>query len=184
MSDLSILEARIQSLEVAVSGFGLDMFSSKTVHLAPPVENERLEIIQAVGDTLPAGTIVMWWGPAADVPDGWALCDGQSGRPELIGAFPRGAQSDDSDLGSPGGYDNHGDDSAAYSGDNIHDDHDVVTRTFITWQNFGGSSVPPTPPTGYSNQELDMLAPPSSGYHHTETDNRPKFCNVHFIIKL
>lgn len=35
------------------------------------------------GETLPTGIIVMWSGLLAEVPAGWALCDGQGGRPDL-----------------------------------------------------------------------------------------------------
>ena len=44
---------------------------------------------------LPAGTIVLWSGPLSQVPDGWRLCDGTAGTPDLterfvLGALPRG----------------------------------------------------------------------------------------------
>lgn len=36
---------------------------------------------------IPVGVIVMWSGALADVPTGWALCDGTSGRPDLRDRF-------------------------------------------------------------------------------------------------
>jgi hypothetical protein len=41
---------------------------------------------------VPTGTIVMWSG--ASIPSGWALCDGQLGRPDLVGCFVKGAHPD------------------------------------------------------------------------------------------
>lgn len=38
---------------------------------------------------LPRGSIIMWSG--ANVPEGWALCDGQKGTPDLRGRFVIGA---------------------------------------------------------------------------------------------
>ena len=38
-------------------------------------------------DLVPPGTIVMWSGSIADIPDGWALCDGTSGTPDLRDRF-------------------------------------------------------------------------------------------------
>ena len=38
----------------------------------------------------PVGTIVIWSGTAADIPNGWALCDGQNGRPDLRDKFVLG----------------------------------------------------------------------------------------------
>ena len=39
----------------------------------------------------PAGIIGMWSGTVASIPAGWALCDGQSGRPDLRNKFVVGA---------------------------------------------------------------------------------------------
>lgn len=39
----------------------------------------------------PVGTIVVWSGSVEDIPAGWALCDGQDGRPDLRGRFVLGA---------------------------------------------------------------------------------------------
>lgn len=33
------------------------------------------------------GMIVMWSGPVANIPSGWALCDGNNGTPNLSGRF-------------------------------------------------------------------------------------------------
>lgn len=37
------------------------------------------------------GTVILWYGDAAGVPAGWAVCDGQNGTPDLRGRFPVGA---------------------------------------------------------------------------------------------
>ncbi len=49
---------------------------------------------------VPTGTIVMWSGAVADIPEGWALCDGTGGTPDLRGRFIVGAAHDDGDGGS------------------------------------------------------------------------------------
>ena len=36
---------------------------------------------------IPPGTIVMWSGPLSEIPDGWALCDGTNGTPDLTDRF-------------------------------------------------------------------------------------------------
>lgn len=40
---------------------------------------------------VPKGVILMWSGTPYDIPSGWALCDGQEGRPDLRGRFILGA---------------------------------------------------------------------------------------------
>ena len=39
----------------------------------------------------PIGTIVVWSGSLDNIPTGWALCDGEEGRPDLRGKFVLGA---------------------------------------------------------------------------------------------
>lgn len=39
----------------------------------------------------PIGTIIVWSGSVDSIPTGWALCDGQDGRPDLRGKFVLGA---------------------------------------------------------------------------------------------
>jgi microcystin-dependent protein len=44
-----------------------------------------------VAQSLPVGTILMWFGALGSIPTGFQLCDGTNGTPDLRGAFPRGA---------------------------------------------------------------------------------------------
>lgn len=55
-------------------------------------------------DNLPIGTIIAWENAA--IPSGWAVCDGQNGRPNLIGKFVRGASSD-GQVRATGGAEDH-----------------------------------------------------------------------------
>ena len=43
--------------------------------------------------SIPTGVIVMWSGATNTIPNGWALCDGQSGTPDLRNRFVVGAGS-------------------------------------------------------------------------------------------
>jgi hypothetical protein len=43
---------------------------------------------------IPTGTIVMWSGASDSIPDGWALCDGGNGTPDLVQRFVMGAHPD------------------------------------------------------------------------------------------
>ena len=44
-------------------------------------------------DGVPLGTIVMWSGKANTIPDGWQICDGNNGTPNLVGRFVIGRSS-------------------------------------------------------------------------------------------
>ena len=60
---------------------------------------------------VPQGAIVLWSGSVANIPVGWALCDGSSGTPDLIDKFVRGASA--TTVGLTGGSTNH---THTYSG--------------------------------------------------------------------
>jgi hypothetical protein len=59
-----------------------------------------------VDDDVPAGAIIMWSGALSSIPDGWALCDGTNGTPDLRDRFIMGA-SDGEDPGATGGSISH-----------------------------------------------------------------------------
>lgn len=46
------------------------------------------------GGGVPAGTIVMWSGLIANIPDGWAFCNGDNGTPDLRNRFVAGGVED------------------------------------------------------------------------------------------
>lgn len=45
--------------------------------------------------TIASGIIVAWSGPISDIPQGWVLCDGRNGTPDLRDKFIIGASQDD-----------------------------------------------------------------------------------------
>ena len=51
------------------------------------------ELNEAQRHHVPTGAIVMWSGAIADIPSGWALCNGQNGTPNLQARFIVGAGS-------------------------------------------------------------------------------------------
>lgn len=55
---------------------------------------------------VPSGGIIMWSGAIADIPEGWALCDGNNGTPNLLDRFVVGAGSQ-YNPDNTGGEDTH-----------------------------------------------------------------------------
>jgi len=49
---------------------------------------EKISIIE-----VPRGTIISWYVKTGSVPDGWAVCDGNNGTPDLRGRFLMGAEN-------------------------------------------------------------------------------------------
>lgn len=59
---------------------------------------------QSSGSSVPAGSIIPWYGNLANIPDGFALCDGKNGTPDLRNRFLVGA-GNTYKLGDIGGED-------------------------------------------------------------------------------
>jgi hypothetical protein len=57
-------------------------------------------------DGVPAGAIIMWSGALSSIPDGWALCDGTNGTPDLRDRFIMGVSAGE-DPGATGGSTSH-----------------------------------------------------------------------------
>lgn len=56
---------------------------------------------------VPAGIIMLWSGSVASIPDGWELCNGLNGTPDLTDKFIVGAGSLTYDPGDSGGSTSH-----------------------------------------------------------------------------
>lgn len=151
-----------------------------------------------VDSELPVGSVVMWAGTIADIPSGWALCDGNNMTLDFTGRFVKGPADTSSSPGATGGNDSytlsvaqlpeHDHESETdYSGLHNHD------MPYIS----GGS---PTSSSGSvedqkffdGNREHDL---DSAGWHYHDLfvgdsgsdnaiDNRPRYFEVAFIEKL
>ncbi len=55
------------------------------------------------GAGVPQGIIQIWAGTISTIPSGWALCDGLSGRPNLLDKFVRGVNTNITNPGVTGG---------------------------------------------------------------------------------
>ena len=79
------------------------------------ITNEAIELAEGttiIGATpgVPIGIIAMWSGGINDIPEGWALCDGNNGTPNLSGRFIVGYKADAPDydsIGDTGGEKRH-----------------------------------------------------------------------------
>jgi microcystin-dependent protein len=65
--------------------------------------NQAIDIaISATTNSFTAGMIMMWSGDINNIPNGWALCDGNGGRPDLRGRFIVGYNVSDNDYNTIG----------------------------------------------------------------------------------
>jgi hypothetical protein len=133
----------------------------------PPYMN--VDFLHADGVTAAAaGHILMWSGDLGAIPDGWALCDGAEGRPDLRDRFPRGAEDGEA-LGSTGGTSAHAHGSSTDPGGN------AVT-------NGGGNGG-----CGGGSTFMDFHDHTVNAHSHPDTapeTHEPPYWSVHYIIKI
>ncbi|MEW6491438.1 MAG: hypothetical protein AB1589_02645 [Cyanobacteriota bacterium] len=153
------------------------------------------------GSPLPCGTILMWSGRSDNIPDGWALCDGNNSTPDLRSRFIVGAGAGGNPPYNPGTF-----------GEPDQHNHavDVPAGTFST--NWSGEHSHSFPPEWYK-RELDkgnfsgidtggldvkhQATQNAGGHTHTVTvdygvfnsglssgHNRPKWYSLCLIMKL
>jgi len=130
--------------------------------------------------TIPLGGIIMWSG--STVPDGWALCNGGSGTPDLRDRFI---------VGSGGGYS-----TGAIGGANTvtltknqmpSHNHGGSTGSKSVYQPGSNSSVAPpvfikyVSGTRYSSSHSHSIASDGSGQAH---ENRPPYYALAFIMRV
>ncbi|MDJ0703456.1 MAG: hypothetical protein QNJ46_09270 [Leptolyngbyaceae cyanobacterium MO_188.B28] len=128
------------------------------------------------GSPIPTGVIMMWFGAANNLPDGWALCNGQNGTPDLRDRFIVAAGSNAYEPGASGNPDSH---THAVNPPNTNlsiNSAGAHTHKFPdAWYNrsFDGGGK-----TGIDvkSQNIDTATTQSSGSHtHTGAVNIPQF---------
>ncbi len=152
---------------------------------------------------VPVGVITMWSGLVVNIPVGWALCDGQSGRPDLRGRFIVGyyaggdPQGDYGTIGASGGEKMHTltvseipTHSHSISTAGAHT-HSLAGGPFAVWINNeadagSGSSGNEVGGTGYNNtnsagDHTHSIGLAGDGYEH---ENRPPYFTLAYIIKI
>ncbi len=60
----------------------------------------------AGGGAVPSGGIIMWAGTIANIPDGYVICDGNNGTPNLLARFVEGVATASTNPGTTGGATN------------------------------------------------------------------------------
>ncbi len=79
-------------LELTVDG---DTFSPRQRLVSVPyaLQAEVASAVENAASGVPSGLIVLWHGALSEVPEGWLLCDGANGTPDLRDRFVFGASS-------------------------------------------------------------------------------------------
>lgn len=88
----SNITARTISVDDAITAVKVKVSDSLTVSGgALTLSNATLTVNGVDNAFIPSGVIVMWSGAANAIPEGWVLCDGKNGTPNLLDRFIVGA---------------------------------------------------------------------------------------------
>ncbi|MCE5333163.1 MAG: hypothetical protein LLG06_01095 [Desulfobacteraceae bacterium] len=112
--NLTVTKSMLQEIDVS------SVFSDASLEWVPGIDYAALlfnvkssSAVKVVGlrfvydrGQTPSGIIAMWSGRASDIPPGWALCNGQSGTPDLRDRFVLGA-GNAYGIGATGGEATH-----------------------------------------------------------------------------
>ncbi len=185
--DLAAALETARFVEITVVDDGSQTFDET---LTPRQEITSVPFALNAQSALPRGVIVMWSGDPSAVPEGWALCDGTNGTPDLSGRFVVGYDASDPDydgtdpIGAPetGGLatvaldllempaHDHG------GGDHRHTLKEKEVAA-------GGKSVLAAgdDPAGYTKYSGNIVDMQGSGQPH---ENRPPYYVLAYIMKL
>tara|TARA_R110002051_G_scaffold86498_2_gene152382 strand:- start:50518 stop:51144 length:627 start_codon:yes stop_codon:yes gene_type:complete len=185
----------------------LTIDTSGNVGIGTATPSEKLEvngrIKDEVGYVMPKGCIVMWSGAANNIPEGWALCDGFNGTPDLRGRFIVGAGVE-YDVDEKGGTDSIAltiDQMPAHTHSNKISSNGYHTHNLSRnggpplGYDWGGDGGTKSLSAGADRAGLAGIATDMQGIHsHTATinstgggqshENRPSFWALCYIIKL
>ena len=159
------------------------------------------------------GMILMWSGSITAVPDGWALCNGQNGTPNLMDKFVVGAGSSYT-IGSTGGsatvslteaqlasHGHTGNITLSEGGAHSHSitvDGDNMTGSFNNGSSYSRMCFPDGGDVGTNDSGSRIFISTGSGGAHSHTgtaaiqnagsgeahENRPPYYALAYIMKL
>ena len=139
--------------------------------------------------TIPAGFIILWSGSIASIPSGWAICDGNTGTPNLLDRFIIHADHDVVGANSVGSFgDSDGSDTEGHSLtiSQIPSHTHTVDFGYLEYQplwpgNAGDFlNMSGTPASGSSNTNYTGDGDPHS---HTVSGMTPKYYSLAYIMK-
>lgn len=171
----------------------------KGEELLPRYSMQLIKLSKSEDSSLPSGSIIAWYGQIADIPSGFALCNGSNGTPDLRDRFLVGAGSTYI-LGATGGSDtvkltgtqigNHYHFTGWHNNNNtgrfpttagtLHNPSFPSGYSIAKWNGSGGGGY-----SGYDCSGWNMITSLAVSSAAQEShENRPPYFALYFIMKL
>ena len=175
-------------------GIGTDK-PSATLEVNGRIKDEK-------GFVMPKGGIIMWSGKVSDIPQGWALCDGTKGTPDLRSRFIIGADNGKSpnpnEYGEPDTHDHSISQQPLTFSTAAAGEHDHQTCTLYWYNNttYGAGTGRTIVDARGTDVHLERTSKADPHTHSVPVDlrnqktgisdgpNRPRWFALCFIMKL
>ncbi len=160
-------------------------------------DTNYINLTQAAG-VFVTGMIMMWAGTEADIPNGWVMCNGNTGTPDLRAKFIVGHGSGYT-SGTTGGVlttqlnGNHlPQHSHSFSGSQSHshsfrgvnaNDHNDTERNAVVMRNDSNTMYTATSPSGVQSATVTISGTTGNTGNGHGFDNRPPFYCLMYIMK-
>ncbi len=91
-TEIAGLQSRMNNAETAIDSLDTNMQMAETsirnnADEIAALKNRTTATETAIANYLPIGSIIMFSGTMSEIPEGWAICNGENGTPNLIGKF-------------------------------------------------------------------------------------------------
>lgn len=191
----SITQAEYDVLDATQKYADICYLVSANAHITEPVEpgapssmkliykNEVLmnsDNGDATRSSFPSGAIVIWSGSSDNIPDGWALCNGENGTPDLRGRFILGT-SEDHAIGETGGEEEV---TLTVSQLPQHNHWTTSMGTILTNDTTLGNEFGDVKYNSTSSQKNVKLATPKATGSNLPHSNMPPYYVLAYIMKL
>lgn len=150
----------------------------QTISVAHPelVGGSTTTLHTHAGGGIPAGVIGMWSGLRANIPSGWALCDGSNGTPDLRGKFIQEVEGAE-EAGETGGTL-----AKSHSGTTVGDHTNINVPGTATAALKVGTSASNAAAQTHTHTIASITHSVTQPSNHT--DIRPPYYKLCFIMKL
>ncbi|SAK95834.1 hypothetical protein AWB76_07205 [Caballeronia temeraria] len=152
----------------------LRMIKSVLLNTFPNLDSQVTATPSQLNNPVPKGAIILWSGAVAQIPTGYALCDGTQGTPDLRGNFV---------IGAGGAYnpnDVGGSALTGYAGSHTHTENtataNIQTTTLSVAAGIDGTVVSTVTPQGHTHTINQV-----GDHQHT---NLPPYLALAYIQKL
>jgi len=136
--------SKLGSLCLLLFIFSFGLIGGQSNLLTP---DKNIELLESAG--APVGFIGLWSGPLNSIPQGWTLCNGSYGSPDLRGRFVQ-CVNDAENPGSKGGWESH-------------------NHTYTQVPQHTHTITDPGHNHGFKYDEIEALAAPSPNNYYAPT---------------